>query len=151
MLERMWGPTLGIDKMAEVTKHKKQKVQLFEAQIGFKLPSCLFESLECHFQLFGKTCDPCMTHDPCMEWSSVWGKSLLAAPESSSRQAWSAGACVVLLGLTLAGPQIRGPGPKRSQRRLHKVTSSGFGVILYWLRQRIVAFRRGRLASALSC
>ena len=107
MLERMWGPTLGIDKMAEVTKHKKQKVQLFEAQIGFKLPSCLFESLECHFQPFGKTCEPCMTHDPCMEWSSVWGKSLLAAPESSSRQAWSAGACVVLLGLTLAGPQIR--------------------------------------------
>ena len=129
MLERMWGPTLGIDKMAEVTMHKKQKVQLFEAQIGFKLPSCLFESLECHFQPFGKTCDPCMTHDPCMEWSSVWGKSLLAAPESSSRQAWSAGACVVLLGLTLAGPQIRNgveaqPRACRLERHMYMVSGA---------------------------
>ena len=32
---------------------------------------------------------------------------LLAAPEGCSLQAWSTGVCVVLLGFTLAGPQIR--------------------------------------------
>ena len=78
MLERMWGPTLGIGKMAGLAKHKKQKVQLFEVQTRFKfLVSGPVKSSNGSVKLSGTTCDPCMTYDPCMEWCRVWGYTLL--------------------------------------------------------------------------
>ena len=48
--------------------------------------------------------------------------------EGSSRQAWSAGACVVLLGLTLAGPQIRNgveAQPRACRLERHMYMGSG--------------------------
>ena len=49
--------------------------------------------------------------------------------EGSSRQAWSAGACIVLLGLTLAGPQIRNgveaqPRACRLERHMYMVSDA---------------------------
>ena len=100
MLERMWEPTLGHDKMAWVRRHTKQKVQLFEDQMKAKTP-CFrawkgSERLS-EAQLAPKGTFKACSQDATFETPKCSGFGVILywlTPEGSSRQAWSAGATV---------------------------------------------------------
>ena len=107
MLERMWEPTLGDEKMPWLTRPRRQKVQLFEGQR--KAKTHCFRARKGSDRLKGlqKALLKAFSQDGAPEPQNTRDLGLYSTGYARGRKPSRLGhACfaVVLLGLTLAGP-----------------------------------------------